>query len=251
MIAEALKLVQDTAVKASSPKDLPSESSHVSRRLLPTGEVDTTTAAIPPRKHVVYDIDSLSAFVADADNVVVWHDNQQVVAVLNDEGYRDSRLCMPLPIHPTFTALGNCQNLNFTQRDLIDYVRLNLKKEVDTALPGFVAALRAVKIEKDESGESDLQHGRESMGRRIKQSVTGIDALPEDFVLVVPLWLHLDAVVQVECALVIDTMKETFRFGPKPGAIEQAKVAGQKWLGQTLESACDKAVVYFGGPEAK
>lgn len=251
MIAEALKLVQDTAVKSAGPQKLPAASPREERVLLPSGEPLIIEKAHPARNHVAYDIESISAFVRDDQGVIIWHDDRQVVAILNDADYRDSRISMPLPIHPTFTALAKCYGESYTQRELIDYVRLNLKKEVDTALPGFIAALRAVKIEKDESGESDLQHGRESMGRRIKQSVTGIDALPEDFVLQVPLWLHLDAVVSVECALIIDTFKETFRFGPKPGAIEQAKVLGQKWLGQELESACENATVYFGGPEAK
>lgn len=249
MIAEALKVIQDTAVKASGPHKLPSESEHAESVLLPSGEPLTVVKAIPPRGHVIHDIDSLSAFVADAPDVVIWHNADEVVAVLNDTSYRDSRLSMPLPIHPTFTALAKMGEKTYGQKALIDFIRLNLKKEIDSAVPGFVSALREVRFVNNASGESTVQHGRESMGKRIEQSVTGVDALPEDFILRVPLWLHLDCAVAVECALIVETAEGQFRCGPKPGAVEQAKVAGQKWLGEQLESACEKAVVYFGAPE--
>lgn len=248
MIAEALKLIQDTARKAHGTHDLPTCSTHEERVLLPNGDVDVVTHVIPPRQHVVHDIESLSAFVADLPDVVIWHESTNVVAVLNDAAYRDSRLTMPLPIHPTFTALDDMSGEVFSQKQLIDYLRLNLKKEVDSAVPGFIGAIREVRFVNNASGESNIQHGRESMGKRIEQSVAGVDALPEDFTLQVPLWLHLDCVVSVECALIVETAEGKFRCGPKPGAIEQAKVAGQKWLGKQLESQCEKAVVYFGSP---
>lgn len=248
MIAEALKLIQDTAVDAAGPQKLPSANPH-EERVLVKGDAYIVEKTTPARNHVVYDIDSLSAFVGDLKDVVIWHDDSRVVAVLNDETFRDSRVSMPLPIHPTFAALAKCCGVSYTQRDLIEYLRLNLKNEITAAVPGFIAALRAVKIEQSESGESDIQHGRENMGRKISQSVTGIDALPEDFILQVPLWLHLDAMVQVQCSLIIDTAKATFRCGPNPGAAEQAKVQGQKWLNAQLESACENATVYFGGPD--
>lgn len=248
MIAEAIALIQQTAVAAKGPHKLPSDSPHVERVVLPSGDVDRVEHTIPPRDHQVHDIESLSAFVSDIPDVVVWHDTQRVIAVLNDESYRDSTLTMPLPIHPTFTALAGMVGKSLGQKALIDFLRLNLKKEIDAAVPGFLSALREIRFVNAASGESQVQHGRESMGKRIEQSVTGVDALPEDFILRVPLWLHLDAVVSVECALVVDTAEAMFRCGPKPGAIEQAKVAGQKWLGEQLESACEKAVVYFGSP---
>ena len=251
MLQEAIQEIQDKAVKASGTHELPAKSDREERVLLPNGEVLVIEKDHPPRDHVVHDIDSLSAFVADQKDVVVWHDNAFVIAVLNDPTFRDSRVSMPLPIHPTFTALANCAGKDFGQRALIDFLRLNLKKEIDAAVPGFISALRDVKIVQNTSGDANLQHGRESMGKRIEQSVSGVDALPEDFILNVPLWLHLDASVKVECALVIDTASSTFKCGPKPGAIEQAKVQGQKWLGVQLESACDGAVVYFGSPERK
>lgn len=248
MIREALQLIQDTATKAAGIHKLPSEGPHVTRSLMPDGKVDVVNESIPPRKHIVHDIESLASFVSDQADVVIWHDAVRVVAVLNDASYRDSHLSMPLPIHPTFQALDAMDGEVYTQKELIDFLRLNLKKEVDAAVPGFISAIREVRFVNNASGESTIQHGRESMGKRIEQSVTGVDALPEDFALRVPLWLHLDAVVSVECALIVDTADGKFRCGPKPGAIEQAKVAGQKWLGEQLEGACEKAVVYFGAP---
>lgn len=248
MIAEAIKVLQDVAVKAATPQTLPAKNAHERRVLLPNGESLSVEADHPPRCHQIHDLDSLAAFVADMPDVVMWHDADEVVAVLNDATYRDSTLTMPLPIHPTFEALAGMSDRQFGQKQLIDFFRLNLKKEIDAAVPGFVSALRDVRFVNNASGESLVQHGRESMGKRIEQSVTGVDALPEDFSIRVPLWLHLDAVVDVECALLVDTAEGKFRCGPKPGAIEQAKAAGQKWLGAQLESACDKAIVYFGSP---
>lgn len=247
MIAEALKLIQDTAKQAAGPQKLPVANDHA-ESVLVNGETITVEKSHPPRKHVVYDIDSLSAFVADLKDVVVWHDANKVVAVLNDSEYRDSLISLPLPIHPTFKSLEDMEDQDYQQKALIDYLRLNLKKEVDAGAPTLISALRDIKFVSNSSGDAQITHGRESMGKRIEQSVTGVDALPEDFILRVPLWLHLDAVVAVECALVVDTANATFRCGPKPGAIEQAKVAGQTYLGTQLESACDKAVVYFGSP---
>lgn len=250
MISDGLKMIQDTAVKAAGPYPLPAASNRETRTLV-NGEPYIVVKAHPPRDHVVYDIESLAAFVANIPDVVIWHDDKRVVAVLNDADFRDSRLTMPLPIHPTFTALEEMAGEDYGQRELIDYLRLNLRKELDSSVPTFIAALRDIKFVNNASGDAQIQHGRESMGRRIEQSVTGVDKLPEDFILDIPLWLHLDAVVKVDCALVVNTADETFRCGPKPGAVEQAKVAGQTWLGEQLEGACDRAVVYFGSADSR
>lgn len=245
MLREALELIQDTATKAAGPKDLPSASNHAMRVLLPDGKIDEVSADPPKRNHTVYDIDSLAIYGSDA---VLWHSDTEVVAVLDDEKYRDNRVTLPLPVHPKFAAIERQTGNSFTQKGLIDFLRLNIKQEIEEAHPGFISTLREIRIQQSVAGDSSIKHGRESMGKTIDNAVTGADALPDEFVLSLPLWLHLSVIVQLHCVFDIDVTTATFSFRPKPGELEKARATAQQWLHGQLETACESATILFGKP---
>ena len=266
MLAQALETLIDVAQEASQPKppivhEIASGDPHTKRFLMPDGKtIESVTSRTPLRKHTVFDLESFAKWVngseegeATADDSKngrhVWHHEDAIVLVLDDHAYRENLVTMPLPKHPTFLALKGSQGVTYTQRSLIDFLRLNLKKEVAAAYPDFIAKLRAIKIKQDESGDSNIQHGRESMGKIIDRQVSGADELPDEVTLAIPVWLHLGYTAAIECAFDIDLQEMAFRFAPKPGVIDQAMVAAQEWLHDRLEEECGKsAVIYFGKP---
>lgn len=264
MIAEAIAELKDISQQALAPKTpivttIKSGDPHKTRLLKIDGTVDEVTDVHPFRKHIVYDIDSLSTWATgEADGATasddtkngrhVWHSENEVVLVLDDREYRENLVTMPLPKHPKFLALKDGTNKKFEQRDLIQFLRLNLKEEITNAFPDFIARLRAIKIKKDESGESNIQHGRESMGREVMAEVAGISELPEDITLQVPVWLHHEFVVSIECAFDVNVQDQSFQFRPKPGVIERAMCSAQEWLHTRLGEECGPAVILFGKP---
>ena len=245
MLKEALELIQSTATAAAGPHKLATPSLHKSRRLLPDGKIDEVVDEPPPRNHTVYDIDSLSSY---AEEAVIWHCDAGVVAVLNDAEYRDSQVTMPLPVHPKFAAIERQTGNTFTQKGLIDFLRLNLKPEIENAVPGFISQLREIRVQQNVAGDSTIKHGRESMGKTIDNAVTGADALPDELELTLPLWLHLDALVTLHFVFDIDVAEAKFSFRPKPGELERARANGQDWLHKQLESACEDSTILFGKP---
>lgn len=249
MLKEALELIQKSARDAADLKSLYTENPHQTRVLLRDGVIDVVQAAFPPRKHEVYDLQSLADWSVrtDSTTAVIWHNDEQVVLVLDDAAYRENTVELPLPKHPKFSALERLdESLPKTQKELLSFLRLNLKAEIDAAVPGFIGLLREIRIAQQSTGSAAVQHGRESMGRTIDNSVTGADAIPEDFSVQVPLWLHLDCRVELEMAFDIDVEQAKFALRPKPGELEKALADGQHWLHNRLVAECADAVVYFG-----
>lgn len=246
-----LDLLQQTAQEAKRPKVQRLDAvrnPHELRTILPDGTLDVLEQDAPARMHTVYDIESLGKWADGNGSAKVWHCDSEVVLVLDDANYRENTVTLPLPIHPKFTAIENGTNARFSQKALIDFLRLNLKEEIEAASPGLVASLRKLKFRRSDSGTSEVAVGRESMGRDIEELVTGLGDFPEELTLTVPIWLHLDLVVKVELAFDVDASTCEFIFRPKPGAIQQAKVNAQEWLHNQLESECGDCTVYFGRP---
>lgn len=240
-----LKTIQQTAVDAAKAQKLDIRQNAHSTSYLIGGTVQTLVEDKPPRQHTALDIESLAGWCEE--NTVVWHNNDEVTAILDDDEYRESSVTMPLPLHPKYAAFQNIRG-EFTQKGLIDFLRLNLKDEIETAFPGFIATIRKLQFLMNDSGSSNIQVGRESMGRSIDEQVTGAGDIPEEIKLTLPLWLHLDKPVTIIIAIDINIPEKKFRFQPKPGELAAAIVDGQKWLHGQLEAACNKAAIYFGSP---
>lgn len=249
-LRNTIELIQETAQQAQQPdvrKIGSIRTPHETRLLLPGGQVEVIEHDPPARSHTVYDIDSLGMWADDEGTAKVWHCDTEVVMVLDDAGYRENLVRLPLPIHPKFQALDTC-GVRFDQKTLIDFLRLNLKEEIEAAAPGLITSLRKVKFRRSDSGVSEVAVGRESMGRDIEELVTGVSEFPEELTLRLPIWLHLDLTVGVEMAFDVDASNCQFIFRPKPGAIQQARVVAQEWLHDQLAAACGNCPIYFGKP---
>lgn len=244
MLAEAINVIQATAVAAARPQKLEIGNPHQSAYLV-DGELKQFEHERPARQHTVYDLQSLKPWCEET--TPIWHDDDRVVVILDDDGHRDDTVEMPLPLHPTFEALCEAPR-NVDQAAMIRWLRLNLKDILDKDHPNLISLLREIRITQNVAGTGTVTHGRESMGKTIDNAVTGVDAVPEDVLLRVPLWLHHDAFVSVPCYFDIDTSNVKFTLAPKPGAIEQAKADGQAWLHEQLEELAPESSVFFGTP---
>lgn len=244
---EALQTIQRTAVAAEHPKTIDVGSPYKVGYLI--GErVEVYDKALPPREHVVYDLDSLRAWCDERSPV--WHNDDRVVVVLDDEAYRVSTVAMPLPLHPTFGALCQAPE-RVDQALLIRWLRLHLKETLEKDYPTLIATMREIRIRQNVAGQGTVEHGRESMGKTIDNSVTGADAIPEEVLLNVPIWLHHEARVQVRCYFDIDVQAVKFTFAPMPGELEHARQAAQAWLHEQLEALAPESTVYFGSPTVR
>lgn len=260
-LKDAIVTIQQTAQAAKQPQITKLDArknAHETRLLMPAGTIETVVEDVPLREHTVFDIDSLATWSAKpsadgdeapaSDAAHIWHSDEEAILILDDEGYRENTVTLPLPQHPKFTAIADQTAGKFSQKSLIDFLRLNLKQEIEEAYPGFIATLREIKFSQGQAGASSIQHGKESMGQTIDSQVTGADKLPEEVTIEVPIWLHLDCTVKLDFAFDIDTAAAQFSFRPKPGVIDQAMATAQAWLHQRLTEECKGAVIHFGRP---
>jgi len=199
-----------------------------------------------------------SDIVADPDtadpDTVVWHGPEGVTLLLDDADRRD-RVIFPLvPSREQIALKGLEENTiahdGFEQRPLIRFLRFELGLD---NLP-LLAKFRNLKFGLQSGQGSNLQHGKESIDRSIKEEIlsAGAEALPETITVEVPLYDTYGERHKylVRLGLEIDTANSLFHLRPLPGALNYAIDQHQADIGRRLKEALEETAVpvYFGAP---
>ncbi len=101
------------------------------------------------------------------------------------------------------------------QKILIRTLRITLSRCLLSK--DIVSLIRNVKFKADTSGESDLQHGRQSISRSIIKEVKGLDTIPETLTIQIKPFENINIIKRVQIAIEIDENTETFKLTPLPG----------------------------------
>lgn len=111
----------------------------------------------------------------------------------------------------------------------------------------LLSLLKEVKFNVDKTGSGTIERTQESLGRSLVAKVCGVDALPEEIGLYLPVYVNHTVRVHVRCALEILLQEEAFRLVPLPGQIDEAIAEAIGDVRQTLVEGFDAAPpVYLG-----
>ena len=243
--ADAIQVIQETAVKASRAAVLPIEGevSHVVRIAHPDGSVTRHVLDPNPRLHEFSTLGALIAFTRNAiegrhgeANPVVWLGEHSVSVVVNDETRRDVGI-LSLQVTPQFEALQTRATATWrSQTDMIRLLRLDLADTLPGDSTDLLARMRNVRFKSAADGHGNVQHGKESMGRSINAEVLGVDTLPDDVTLAVRVYAvpDLRTTQNIRCALDIAVEEQQFRLVPRPMACADALAAVGDEIGKIL-----------------
>jgi hypothetical protein len=263
MTSDVLRQLREMAVQAALPTVLkiPGGPEHVTlltSRDEQGGVTSEHVTADPlPRGHWFEDVGSFIDFCKrllsgehGPAKPCIWCGPGALVVIVDDQVRRD-RAILLLPTSTPFNCLASSlAAAPRTQSDFIRLLRINLASTltVDSRLLGLV---RNIKFAHNDTGAAEVQHGRESMGREITQSVLGLDVMPEEVDLFVPVFDVPDAQARqkIRCALDVVVSDRTFRLVPLPLECSNARAAA---LGQIIDRLKDtlgeQVPIYFGAP---
>lgn len=258
-LKNAIKEIQETAVKAARKQVVcpDAEPSHVYFMLNESGEYERTLAAARPRRHQFDKIDDLLLFSRDRDNPheavpTIWCSADGVELLLDSNDRRDSAF-----IRFDLTALARAVAVAgptiCAPRDPKAFLRL-LLVTLAGALPPestLVALIRDTKWSVGSSGNANVQHGKESMGREVEAEVSaGAGAIPEQVLLSFPLFKGLTQRVTINCALEIDPHDQTLWLTPFPDACDNEidRVVSEIATYMRKELDASECPVYLGSP---
>lgn len=231
MLDTALKILVNLARESADPKPVDTKD--------PTAKVFTTATGVisvpvpaPPRNHSVASLSDLIAYVCDhagrnpESRVVVWYNDKEVVAVLDDHGHRVHRATLKFEPTRVFTRV-----LDLSEHrpwfDHKEFVRLLKHELVGTLAPSvLLEVVKKVKFENGSFVESSRDRARESIARSITASVSAEKDLPEEVVLAVRPWANPDLSDQeypVRCAVEVDAMAGRFQLFPVSDEVDRVK----------------------------
>lgn len=253
-LKDALELVQTTAVAArrvtfERPGGMAADQVF---QVTPGPEgpkVALVTLPPSPREYQAY---TVAGLVEQAiylrrgeDTVTVFVGRDAVHAVVNERGERRDVVTLNLERSKAFTALLDDTLSNVGQRELIMAMRLLFPSRVtpESLLP----MVRTVKFTQSSDGTSQLQHGRESLGKSVHAAVAGAEGgWPEEAVLRCPVYQNVPGNLleeaSVRCVFDVEVQNARFTLKALPGECEQALAQANEWLAGEIRAKAGKQI---------
>ncbi len=247
MLVDLFESFRDHAVRASEPS-IQIVDNGATQLIVVPGQVPDYRPIPRTPFHHVRSLDSFLRAIAEwGKGGSVWHGADECVLI----GENPRNLVMwKLQTSAAWNALSSPA---LDQAAFIQLLRHNFRDggdEVDALIP----KLRKLEFRRRNDGRAEVQHGKESLGRSVEQSVQAVEDLPEDMRVMVRIYDEPSITVApcfVLCQLLIDVAKETFRLLPLAGAMQAVMSHTQDWLHDALEEGAAEAgvPVFYGSPE--
>jgi hypothetical protein len=244
MLHEALKYVIDEARKSAEARVIkpPDEPAGIYYVQHPDGTIKLMKAAPPLAHHVALDLSAVADFAVANEQSQVWYSREKVVCVLDDADRRET-VTLTLEFSPQLRELQKLERspTPMDQRAIVYLLRTTFKRCLGRA-GNLLETLRAVRFNSNAAGEGVVAHGKSSVGKRLEQEITGVNALPEYVTLEVPVFTNatLAKLFAVECALEPDAANGNFKLVPLPNEIERAVTESEFAIAQGLGALLGK-----------
>lgn len=167
-----------------------------------------------------------------ATDAAVYVGRDLIRYVYSFEDRRD-RVTVPLITSEPWAWLNRPTN-PMNQREIIRVLRITFAG----CLPpgsGLLDVLRNVKWNNQGQIESNLQRGKEALGRQILNEAAGMDNFPDEFVLNVRVYQNFNHLVQVRCALEVLPDTQKFEIIPFPNQLQDGLEETLLALQSTIE----------------
>lgn len=251
MLKEALAFLKDTFSQADCAElvEIPGDGRTAYVNI--GSEIKEYVVKPTTRSHTVSTVADLIA-AANTWNLsgMIWVSSAAVVLIVDDDDRRD-RVTLPLERSHQFKALSALEkNPKLDQLGFIRLLRIELSGAVGRS--DLISAVRKIKWRTAAAGESNIQHGSESLGKTIEAEVTGAGGIPEEVIVNCPVYSNHGEREQsfgVMCDLEIIAAESKFHFKPiadELARVEDAALAGiHSRIGESLGSDVS---VFFGSP---
>lgn len=254
--AEALKLIQDTAVKAKAGKFFVVPNDVPGRVHLIDADGSTAVYDAPQlAKHDAHDFAAVAAH-AVAWQGRVWYSPAGVVAVANDEAFPDACKLSLSPSLP-FAQLQQWAKAGRGEVGHVEFV-LMLRTVFAGCLdahPSLADDVKRVDFKRVQDASSEVRKAGVSMSKSLMAEASGAKNIPDVLHFTVPAFEQAVATIRVpvRAAFDIDAQSERFRIVVLPGEISRAEDDACGFLrsviGAALKAAGGDAVpVYRGVP---
>lgn len=192
MIREAIEKLEELYGEASGFRVLNLDER---RMLVARGDEIREIEQSPPlRSPGLSSVSSLVAMAERCERPAVYFSHTRAELVLDREDRRELAV-LDFETTQRWAAVWGLRNgLSFTPRDAVKFLRFDLH----SVAPALLAGLRKVDFKRASEGRSQVEHGRESLGRSVEAAVQNIEAIPEEVEVEVPMFLTdgLDDLVQ-------------------------------------------------------
>lgn len=266
--AETLKLIQATAQQAHAAQRLDVPDPRRTHFVL-QGERFEVPINPPLRKHVVYSLEDLIAYTLRAEGAsrtdgspegaprtgaspVLWYAQNGMRLILDDADRRDVVL-FELEFSIPFKALQTLDRepVSMTQQQFLHLLRVQLG--VDKF---HVQKFRKLDWETIIRAKGEVDRGRDRLGKEIASQVSGVDDVPEELQVTVPVYRNPGEMEPhtVGCLIELNAANNTIQLVPKPGEVDLAVNAHLAGLRQRLEEGLaelegDRQIpIYYGTP---
>lgn len=250
---------------------VPADPSHIVRyHNRDSGMVLKIEAVPKPREYVAANLSALAGLVlrhyetrdldAPMPRCTVFVGEDAVVAVFDETGERRERVTWKLTRSETFDNLKEADGTPMDQKEFLRFLRYTIRGH--TKPTDLTSTIKQIRFENNSSGTSQIQTGKESLGKKVEMSIAGIDAtaLPEDVEVSVPVYddlLDTDGNVMrfsVQTALETDIVSQKFTVrlldGELRNTVLRARAVIATDLTEALQSLADAVHVCLGHPNA-
>lgn len=273
MQADALKFLADKLDAANPQRRIVTcdrEPRHVYYVVDSDGEMVRKLALPEPAQRIAGSLETVVAQIrdwigADADTALseVWYSRAGVVglrdSIANTSDALRDRITLPLKPSPQLAQLiawDAAKRVTIGQAELILLLRTTFA-DCTGHHPKLLDSVRKLRVTKAAEVNSQMQQGKVSLGRSMVAEMSGIELIPEEITLQVPVFDSAPlsaAIAGVRVAIDPNPEKEVFTLVVLPGDIEAAFARGEVAIGDKLrellvgESGGALVSVYYGQP---
>lgn len=120
-----------------------------------------------------------------------------------------------------FAWLSQFAGQGLPQKQLAQALRITFNGCL--SVPDLPKSIARIEWMQTASGQSEVKHGADSWGKSVNAQVGGIAAIPEEFIVTVPVWENWSAYrATIRCAIEIDTANQKFSINPYPQEMQKA-----------------------------
>jgi hypothetical protein len=248
--ADTLGKIQTMAVEAAGVKilEIPGDPDHV--LVASGGTFSERPVPAAHRSHTVRSLDDFSrACERWGEQGTIWHSDTRITLVTDDLARRDGVLFL-LQFSEQFERLRKLRtDPRLNQAGIIRLLRHDLAG----AVPGdLVPLFRKLDFKRRSDGTTNLQHGRESLGRSVEAEVSGTAELPELITADVRVYGSVGLIWKksIRLTLDVDATNEVFYLAPEPDALEAAIQSTQADIANSLSANLtdDPPRIFYGEP---
>lgn len=248
MLKEALQHLQSLSENAARAQIVEVKGVPRTRWIDVAGEL--TPVELPPedRRYEFFSIASLCEFLKGAAvRPILFYCQDALFAYLDSETRCEEAL---LRLNATREYGALLEASAGRQYEQAEFIRL-LRVDLGIAAPELLGVLRNVKWRRNAEGSSELQHGRESLGRSVDAEVTGTSEIPEELTFEVQMVEQLKHQVTIEAAIEILVESQTFRLTPLAGQRRRVFDETMAALDEELRQWCTFSDIFCGRPDSE